>query len=438
MYNFIAEIFQYLVLVPAAIFCYIPMRNQIKLRKSRLVLLIGITMTILIPVCAAISAFTNINSNVFIMFIIAAAYIAYHCTLKVEIGRSLSMFLLVCALMTFPAGFSIIFDSRIHPNETLNDICIAATAFQCALSFILLGAFGWASYKYFSRIVDRLPGYRLWYLITPFPVLLLIINIYSLPQKNETLHVNRIFQIYIMILICELLFLLFVCVIFYFISMEILKHEEASMKVQFFEMQAKQYKVQQNYFNETARLRHDFRQSIYLLKELSDENNYVSLKDYLNKYVEQYPKHEYISYCKNPALNALLNYYRTSEKDKQIASAWAIDLPDNPGIPDTDLCSLLGNILENAINGCLTTAADKRYHKLSITLMHNASMYIVSVNSFNGKVSRHNDTYKSINGTGHGFGLSSISMTAERYNGHDSFSHTATEFSADIVMEITQ
>ena len=57
------------------------------------------------------------------------------------------------------------------------------------------------------------------------------------------------------------------------------------------------------------------------------------------------PANEVVRYCGNTALNALLNYYAHSAAEKGIDSDFQILLP----VSGMALCSMIGNIPENAI-----------------------------------------------------------------------------------------
>lgn len=59
-------------------------------------------------------------------------------------------------------------------------------------------------------------------------------------------------------------------------------------------------------------------------------------------------------YCRINSVNALLNYYGQWAEQNGIKLSWKIQLPDDAGISQPDLCSVLGNVVENALDGCMT------------------------------------------------------------------------------------
>ena len=123
--------------------------------------------------------------------------------------------------------------------------------------------------------------------------------------------------------------------------------------------------------------------------------------------------------------------------DAQIRRNWKISLPSemNFTITDMELCSLLGNILENVWQGCQRVPPQDRYHELTVCVKHETSLYIVSSNRFDGRVKKENGVYLSTRKNGSGIGLSSIATIAERYRGIAQFSNTENTFIIDVVID---
>lgn len=61
--------------------------------------------------------------------------------------------------------------------------------------------------------------------------------------------------------------------------------------------------------------------------------------------------HCYFKTCKT-GRNALFNYYREMAASEQIEMDWNIRIPEPLTISELYLCSILGNLIENALAGC--------------------------------------------------------------------------------------
>lgn len=57
-------------------------------------------------------------------------------------------------------------------------------------------------------------------------------------------------------------------------------------------------------------------------------------------------------YCENFALNAVLHYYDTWAAQEEIQMDITVRMERDTLIPEPELCTLLGNLLENALDAC--------------------------------------------------------------------------------------
>ena len=155
-------------------------------------------------------------------------------------------------------------------------------------------------------------------------------------------------------------------IIVYYIVSGILREMETIEKNRMLEMQQSQYVKQQDYMQATAVLRPNFRQTIRTLESLAEAKDYGALEKYLRQYVDSLPKNYMVGFCRNHAVNALLIYYAESAKLEQIRLHRMIDIPDFCKIDGTDLCNVIGNLLENAITACQDVPEGERSIKLYI------------------------------------------------------------------------
>ena len=91
------------------------------------------------------------------------------------------------------------------------------------------------------------------------------------------------------------------------------------------------------------------------------------------------------------------------------------------GIIVVDLCSVVGNLLNNAIQGAMDAPEGKRYITFKADVELNNDIYIVVSNSFDGVVKKENGKYFTTKSNGHGIGLESIQTTVNKYNGYVKF-----------------
>lgn len=199
-------------------------------------------------------------------------------------------------------------------------------------------------------------------------------------------------------------------------------------------------RIQQKEFMEIARkheqlreYRHDMRHHLLALDNILCNSDNTHAKEYINSLVERLEDTENIRYCKNQTINAVLSSYITKAKKLGCALETHIAIPEKLNIEDLDLCIVLSNALENAINACEKTEANQRYIKIKINF-HNV-LRISIKNNCNEAVSfDKNGLPITAPRPGHGIGIKSIVNTIEKYDGIFKCEYAKGEFSLNILM----
>lgn len=135
-------------------------------------------------------------------------------------------------------------------------------------------------------------------------------------------------------------------------------------------------------------------------------------------------------------MNALFNYYKGMAEAQEVRTDWHLSIPEPLSISELDLASLFGNLMENAITGCMTVPKEERRFALSVEIHQENCLYIVSTNSFDGQTRKTKDGYLSTKRNGEGTGLFSISSVAEKYQGYARISDNNGEFFVDVMLKI--
>lgn len=432
--GYVEELVSYLFFLPASIFCFLPMRNQLRFKPHVIIRRTVLFFLTVLPIAAFLPCCFSFDSNILTLPILALSLFAYHHCLKTHISQSLSIFLLACSLMGFIGNIGNVFDALLFPAPA--PFSMQASLFEFFVSLFLMLLLLFPMYRYGSRLIDQLSIYSIWYMTLPVSGAFLALNVAVIPHEKSTLYTNHVLPAFLVMLGIMFFLLLLICIMFYKVSMGILKAAEAEQRICLLELLENQYEQLHEYMENTERVRHDFRHTLNTLKILSDQNNYSELNQYLLHYIEAVPITNIISYCKNNPLNALLNFYGQSATEAKILLKWKLDLPSALAVSDTDLCGIIGNILENAIRACRSVPEEKRFIQLTVTARHNTWLYILATNSFDGNVRQQNGQYHSTRKNGTGLGLKSITATVQKYGGTAQFSHDTEFFYTDIMLPL--
>ena len=176
----------------------------------------------------------------------------------------------------------------------------------------------------------------------------------------------------------------------------------------------KEHYQKMNEMLDTLRImRHDYKFHLDTINELinSDSKNEIEL--YLAGVRKQISEKELPNFCSNPVLNALLASYAERCDTLTINYNVTISMPEKI-IPNYEMCIILGNLLENAVEACKWIKNDR---KIELTINTQGSHLAVMVkNSFNGNVTENSGRPIST-GKDDGLGLRSVQAVAARYDG---------------------
>jgi len=127
----------------------------------------------------------------------------------------------------------------------------------------------------------------------------------------------------------------------------------------------------------------------------------------------------------------ILLYYACKKEDIQVETQ--INLPEKNHISDMDLCVILGNVIENAINACKGILnVNDRYLKI-VCKNKNNKLFMQITNSYEGILEFDGDmplTHEE----NHGLGTKSVTVITQKYGGVYSFSAEDGVFTTSIIL----
>ncbi len=180
--------------------------------------------------------------------------------------------------------------------------------------------------------------------------------------------------------------------------------------------------------------RHDMRHHLNLINAYLADNNEPAARAYITEVGNAIQGAAIEEYCSNYAVNLILSSYIAKAKQEQIAVETRIDLPENNAVSDMDLCVILANAIENAVNACSHIAdARKRFLKISC-ISKNGKLVWQVVNSYAGAVHFDIGNRPIAADQNHGVGIKSITAVAQKYGGLCSFTADQGVFRTNIIL----
>jgi len=196
--------------------------------------------------------------------------------------------------------------------------------------------------------------------------------------------------------------------------------EHARMTEKQLDMQREQYeRIMQNERDEKA-FRHDLRHHIAVIRQLAEDEKAVKTKGYVDDLAGQAIAAQEKTYCMNYAANAVAAHYLRIAEGEGIAVEAALKVPEDTGsVPAMDICVILGNFLENALEACRRMERGDRFIQVR-SRIDGDTLSIVVTNSFNGIWREENGVYLSVKDSEEmreGTGLSSVKALCEKHRG---------------------
>ncbi|MDD2510440.1 MAG: GHKL domain-containing protein [Syntrophomonas sp.] len=181
--------------------------------------------------------------------------------------------------------------------------------------------------------------------------------------------------------------------------------------------------------------RHDMRHHLSLIGAYLADGDKQKAADYIRLALADIEEITPNRYCENNTVNLILSAFAAKAKMNGVTLLVDADLPGSLELPETELNTLLSNGLENAIVAA-AQVDDEQFRTVRITCQtHKANLLIFIENSFTGKVVMENGLPQSHH-AGHGFGVKSMAMIAEKNNGYCSFAAQHELFTLKIVLPL--
>lgn len=178
------------------------------------------------------------------------------------------------------------------------------------------------------------------------------------------------------------------------------------------------YAEVENMYNQTRGWRHDYRNHIQVLKNYAELGDMEAVKSYLNELAEDLETVDMALKTGNRMADVILNSKISLARSKEIQVRADAHVPVTLSIADIDLCIILGNLFDNAIEACQGLPGQERMIRVYMD-MKNTQLYISFTNTTAQKKQRkENGRFATTKGKGHGYGLVRIDTIIERYQGY--------------------
>ena len=285
--------------------------------------------------------------------------------------------------------------------------------------------------------------YRFSYMIIVWIFLCFIWNHYHFLKEE------RIFSTIIILLYLGILFLgvyydgfiasgiaALIFILLEYLLQRIMKREEDKTIIYQNKLMKQQMDEIENIYMTMRGWRHDYHNHLQSLKGFLSLNKVDQMKNYLNELETDLDSIDTLYHSGNLQLDSILNAKLSIAEKGQIRIHCDASIPPQLHVSDLDLCVILGNLLDNAIESCRKIKnPDERFIRVYIGILKK-QLYISITNATSETVKQRTDHYFTTKRGDHGHGLKRVDQVVKKYDGYLNRQNEPGVFATEIVLPL--
>lgn len=409
---------EFAMMYPAEYLCLASLQEH--LRAPRKTYAIGASAITLMGLAgAAVCCMLDIETNFLLipLLIISFWLLRWRTDREVSISQTMFLFSVSAVMMSVCTLLAIVLNAEAELDNA-QPVFLPSTSVIClTLSVILSAIFRFTAVRWSRWLLQEYHGEAFWESAWPLPALYAAFLVFCMPKEIGVILMNRIRIIAVLAVSISLLGIFLLLYEMYRVAREFTRNARLDRENQLLAMESRRYMELQTYLDNTRRLRHDFRQHLHVIAGLTETGQLEELKSYLHQYESELSEHR-PSLCANAAVDALAGYYDHAAGQQSVPVEWKLALPRQLPMPEADLCTILGNLLENALHASQKLPPEQRRVQVMAQMLSPAMLGLVVENRYDGMLKKQQGILHSTKHEGTGIGLVSAETVVHKYNGN--------------------
>lgn len=191
-------------------------------------------------------------------------------------------------------------------------------------------------------------------------------------------------------------------------------------------------------YEKVRQFRHDFRHHIAAMEGLVYGGEYSELEKYMGQLSQKDKElnRERVRYTGNFMVDSIIFGITRDQKFKEVDFQFDGGLPSNLGVKDIDICGVLANALENAMEAYLK-GNDRKAVIMKAGCYENMISFQIknTYDSSRYKALAGGGFYSSKEGDGHGYGIQNMERVVKSYNGRMEYNVDPEWVTVDIFLQ---
>ena len=426
---------------PGLLLAYIPVKSYLKQPPRRLMRWLLPLMLTLCAGGALICARLRVSSLYAMAVVSLAAIAVYALTLRISLWKSITIALAVCAVFACLSSIVRALDAAASIRRQCAGpelwLRLRAAAGYHAACWLTVAAACYPAGRVVKDMVEDENFAQTWYAFWVLPIIFIALNLFMIPRHQETLHTGRVLEGYILLSVVLLVLFLWFNVIFLMMANSLNRNARLQLENHFLSLQRERYEGLKTAIEDARQARHDMRHHFSQISMLAERGDVEQIREYLVRAAGRIPSLD-MSFCENRAADSVVGYYCALARREGVPFRAQVDLPAEIPLDEIDLCLVLSNLLENALEASLKTDPARRGIHVRAYIHSNRLLLIQVENAFDGEIHEKNGVFLSTKHTGNGVGTQSVRRIAERAEGACAFTHQGGVFSARVMLPLAK
>ncbi len=400
--------------------------KKLRLSDKREILLTAAAVTISVILDKAV---TILHATVLLSepFLIALIFIYYYLVFHPSVYETAFAFFVLESYVHIVSFFSNILAGALPASLTAVS---ASSRFLLCYAFVLAVTLPLMIFfvkRFIKRLIEAASGMPavFWNYLWGVPFAFYLVTTMKVFQRQA--FPEELTQLSILVSIAWVIGIFAVNILVIRMALEILQltrdHAQLELASRLVEKEKDQYRRIKKDIEATSKLRHDMRHHLIGLEGYLEKNDADGALGYLRKITSEAAPDESVILCDNCAINAIACHFfeRARLCGAEVSSTLLIPdaLPDS----ENDLCVVLGNLIENAVEACERQQSGARFVHVTASFTSKRDFCIMVENSFDHEIQYDKNgnclsSKRITNATPEGgIGLLSIESIVKKYNG---------------------
>lgn len=191
----------------------------------------------------------------------------------------------------------------------------------------------------------------------------------------------------------------------------------------------------ENIYSIMRNWKHNWHNQIQVLSAYLESGEYDRAKTYLEEINQAILRIDTVVKTGNTLVDAVLNSKVSLMKSYDIDVEIDVKVPAILSVPDVDLCFIIGNLLDNAMDACISLDSENRFVNIYICIK-GIQLYMSFTNSAGKKQEKVGNIFISTKGKNHGLGLANVDALVKKNGGYLTRASEDGGYTTEVILPI--